>query len=165
MRTGGEKGRGPTLRNSAPPTPEGVVAEWLRPLPRSLSNQPRKSRVRGGRARRAGGRWRREGARSRRSRRGGPRGPDPRVRGTYRCGGRERGGGREGAGQSHWVPRLSLARTLSEEGNDGSGLSGRCAAGWWAWNPGRAARRAAVGYVILRSGLPAGEFLWPSLEK
>lgn len=86
-----------------------------------------------------------------------PRPPSARDLQVRRPGARRRAGG---AGQSHWVPHLSLAGTLSDE-NDGWGLSGRRAAGWWAWNPERAAHRAAVGNVILRGGLGGSRLMLP----
>lgn len=104
--------------------------------PPTVAKQPAPEVAGPGRAPRAGERWRRVAARSRRSRSGGPRGRGPRVRGTYRCGGTERGGGREGvgmvgAGQSHFVPRLSLSLTLSAEN--------------WRVSPGGALRGGACG--------------------
>lgn len=106
--------------------------EWLRP---PVAKQPAPEVASRGRAPRAGGRWRRAAARSRRSRRGGPRGHGPRVRGTYRCAGTERGGGRRGRGGRGSEPLCSSPCPDPAGGDDYQGLPGTRFAGWRAWTP------------------------------
>lgn len=99
VRTGGEKGARTNLTRLSSAHSRGGGRRVAPPSP-AVAKQPAPEVASPGRALRAGGRWRREDARSRRSRRGGPRGPGPRVRGTYRYGGPERGGGREARGRA-----------------------------------------------------------------